>query len=88
VKEYGTFDITAIDNSNVAVSGGACGNKIHLIDVDCLQLTRSINIGDLTYVMYVYMNSPSDPGIISIAFLVDMFKLLIPLLVQHINDPP
>ena len=44
-------DITAFDNGNIAVSDGACGYRIHLIDVDCLQLRGSINTGDLTYGM-------------------------------------
>ena len=39
--------------------------------------------------MYVFENPPSDRGIIYMDVLVDMSKLLIPLLsVQHINDPP
>jgi hypothetical protein len=49
VKKSWVFDITVIDNSNVAVSAGGCGHEIHLIDVDCLQLTRSIDTSDLTY---------------------------------------
>jgi len=36
---------------NVAVSCGYWGRKIHLIDVDRLQLTGSIDTGDLTYGM-------------------------------------
>ena len=51
VKNTSVFDITAIDTSNVAVSGGGYGHTIHLIDVDCLQLTRSIDTGDWTYGM-------------------------------------
>jgi hypothetical protein len=38
-------------HSHVAVSDGGCGYNIHLIDVDCLQLTRSIDTGDWTYGM-------------------------------------
>ena len=48
VKDSWVFDITAIDDSNVAVSGDR-GHTIHLIDVDRLQLTRSIYTGDRTY---------------------------------------
>jgi DNA-binding beta-propeller fold protein YncE len=51
VKDSWVFDITAIDNSHVAVSCGGCGHKIHLIDVDRLQLTRSIDTGDVTHGM-------------------------------------
>jgi hypothetical protein len=43
VKDSWVFDITAIDNSHVAVSGGGYEHKIHLIDVDRLQLTGSID---------------------------------------------
>jgi len=51
VKDCYPCDITAIDNSNVAVSCGEMGHKIHLIDVDRLQLTGSIDTGDCTYGM-------------------------------------
>ena len=43
------FDITAIDNSHVAVSCGGGGHTIHLIDVDRLQLTGNIDTSDRTY---------------------------------------
>jgi hypothetical protein len=49
VKDSWVFDITAIDNSHVAISCGGCGHKIHLIDVDRLQFTRSIDNGDNAY---------------------------------------
>ena len=49
VKDTLVFDITAIDNSHVAVSCGDRGHTIHLIDVDCLQLTGSIDTSDRTY---------------------------------------
>jgi hypothetical protein len=51
VKNSWVFDITAIDNSNVAVSCGGCGHEIHLIDVNRLQFTGSIDTGDVTYGM-------------------------------------
>ena len=48
VKESWVFDITAIDNSHVAVSCGGYGHEIHLIDVDRLQLTEIIDNSDNT----------------------------------------
>jgi DNA-binding beta-propeller fold protein YncE len=49
VKDSSVFDITAIDNSNIAVSSCGYGHKIHLIDVDRLQLTGSIDTGSYMY---------------------------------------